>query len=150
MFEAMLYAVLKTLSAQGLWKGAVHPVAPAMVSKFWLGKEEAGEGKMSKSAKTKLQKVELVKKWLEEDGGRMKFEASAKETARKYLEKRKGGRKGTKIGQPSRTDRNADEGEIGKLDDLADCLLQGMAWISWEENRRTIVSQGLSNPNNFN
>ena len=33
--------------------------------------------------------------------------------------------------------------EMGKLDDLADCLLQGMAWIRWEENRRGVLEGGL-------
>lgn len=42
MFEAMLYAALKTLGEQGLWRGSVFPVAPAKVSKFWQGKGEEG------------------------------------------------------------------------------------------------------------
>ncbi|KAK8168167.1 mitochondrial resolvase Ydc2 [Phyllosticta citrichinensis] len=30
------------------------------------------------------------------------------------------------------------EGDIGKLDDLADCLLQAAAWARWEANRRAV------------
>jgi cruciform cutting endonuclease 1 len=32
---------------------------------------------------------------------------------------------------------------MGKLDDLADCLLQGMAWIEWEENKRKALEHGV-------
>lgn len=148
MFEAMLYAVLKTLSERGLWSGAVHPVAPGKVVKYWApGTEdrEAGEGKgAKKSAKMKTQKVELVERWLK-NGGVFGLEGQAKELGEAYLKKRKGG-KMVVIKQekrPSEEERVPVPAEIGKLDDLADCLLQGMAWIRWEENRILFVSKGL-------
>lgn len=116
-----------------------------MVSKFWLGNTEEVPGEVNRNAKTKAQKVELVEKWLVNGRQRMRFEAGAEEMAQKYLEKRNRGRKSaTKPRQVLKVDEAADEAEIGKLDDLADCLLQGMAWIKWEENRRAIVSDGPS------
>lgn len=153
MFESMLYAVLHTYFSLGLWHGSVYSVAPAKVNSFWLGKDldlresssssEAGlmtimgkkktekkkEGN-KKSARSKVAKIELVERWLRERGeGAVEFMGEAKKVGRSYLNKR-----GVKRGGGE---------DIGKLDDLADCLLQGMAWIRWEENRVAIVETGL-------
>lgn len=157
MFEAMLYAVLKTLGEQGMWRGSVYPIAPAKVSKFWLGEGEGAEegerkekGKGgSKSARTKAAKVGLVGEWLEE-GERFMLEGEAASLGRAYLRKRKGG-KSVVVGQEvvgaknglGKPGKKKLEIEIGKLDDVADCLLQGMAWVKWEENRRFIMEKGL-------
>lgn len=144
MFEAMLYAVIKTFSAQGLWNGTVYPVAPAMVSKFWLGDANPALAKTRKGAKTKAQKVELVERWLREGKRKLELGASTKKMGQRYLEKRSGRRKPiTKPRQVLGTHGYSEEAEIGKLDDLADCLLQGMAWIKWEENRRALMTNGL-------
>lgn len=148
MFESMLYAVLHTYSALGLWHGSVSSVAPAKANSFWLGKEldlggsDEAElimimGKKKKkaskrSARSKMAKIELVERWLREGGeGGLEFMGEAKKVGRRYLDKR-GKRRGGGEGE-----------DIGKLDDLADCLLQGMAWIRWEENRVAIVENGL-------
>lgn len=145
MFESMLYAVIQTYSALGLWHGSVSSVAPAKVNSFWLGKDLDLEGSneggsmmimgrekkeaSKKSTRSKVAKIELVEKWLRE--GEFEFMGEAENVGLRYLDKR--GRK-----------RGGREGEdLGKLDDLADCLLQGMTWIRWEENRVAIVEYGL-------
>jgi len=37
------------------------------------------------------------------------------------------------------TNKNKKPAKLSKLDDLADCLLQGVAWIQWDVNRRRIL-----------
>jgi cruciform cutting endonuclease 1 len=144
MFESILYAVLCTLKGEGVWNGEVQAIAPGKVGPFWLG-EETGEGegskkeRKSKSAKirNKGAKIDLVRGWLE--GGEMVElgNESVENVARRYREKwdrRPGGRK--KV-------QGEKEDKMGKLDDMADSLLQGMAWIQWEENKRAALNYGI-------
>lgn len=147
MFEAMIYAVLKTFSERGLWKGAVHPIAPSKISNFWIANKQGAlkEGRGSKSAKTKTAKVELVAEWLKE-GTLFELQGAAAQLGKAYLM-----RKARKDSKSSIKQENLSESKeqgaawepVEKLDDLADCLLQGMAWIKWEKNRRLIMANGL-------
>ncbi|KAL2042230.1 hypothetical protein N7G274_004718 [Stereocaulon virgatum] len=138
MFEAMIYAVLKSFSERGDWRGSVHPVAPAKVAKFWLGEKQGAEleGTGTKSENTKGAKISVVGRWLEEKNSPFQLEGQAKEMGERYLLRRKVGKRNKSKGREGPV-------EIGKLDDLADCLLQGMAWIQWEKNRRLIMSSGI-------
>lgn len=162
MFEAMVYAVLKTVGEQGVWAGRVDPVPPAKVAKFWVG-EGDGEGGVDeevdgmggkkkkraggKSARTKSAKIGLVGQWLS-DGNVIRLERQAEDMAKAYMAKMEGGRKVMIKSTPALTPNAAvqdekSEEELGKLDDLADCLLQGMAWWTWEGNRRRVVEKGI-------
>jgi cruciform cutting endonuclease 1 len=170
--EAMLHATLHTLRALGRWDGQVCSVSPARVAAYWLSEGEAGKreeeerrkgvkGEKRKSkktgaeemdepaavaskgrtkgreakAKTKKEKVDLVAKWLMED--KLQLLGTSDVTAKEYLERWEGKRK------TSRANMAADSGQkLKKLDDLADCLLQGMAWIRWEENKRILAQEG--------
>ena len=132
MFEAMLYAVLKTLYSEGKWHGNVHPVAPGKVSKFWLGD---GEVTKEKRGNGKREKIDLVNRWLNDEDRKFELSEGALETAGSWQRKRSG-RKGK-----GKEELGA---KMGKLDDLADCLLQGLAWINWQQNKRTLVRDGLA------
>ena len=146
MFEAMLYAVLHTFSSRNLWHGMVHSVLPAKVSRFWLvdGEDKLTKKSHATSSTTKAAKIALAGKWIGE-GGQFRLDGEAAKLAVAYQRKRLG-RKQVLLEHDQRKGHPAgDYGpvEIGKLDDLADCLLQGMAWIQWERNRRRILAHGL-------
>ncbi|MDI1487216.1 MAG: hypothetical protein OHK93_006485 [Ramalina farinacea] len=144
MFEAMLYAVLETLKRQGRWDGDVYGVSPARVAQFWVGGEEVvtkasrkkqkkddepGEKtvKTSKSKQTKALKMQLVGKWLR-DSSKFSVNGQAQESAVKYQNVQTGKEK---------------QSTFGKLDDLADSVLQGLAWLEWEANRQLISEKGM-------
>ena len=143
MFEAMIYATLRTLSENKLWQGLVHPIAPAKVSNFWLGDGNDEQAKLatSKSLKTKSAKIALVGDWLFK-GQLFELQGEAADTARAYQMKLAGrrARKGV-AEQKVAAERSQIPRDIGKLDDLADCLMQAIAWIQWEENRRAWISR---------
>ncbi|KAH7360114.1 mitochondrial putative cruciform cutting endonuclease 1 [Rhexocercosporidium sp. MPI-PUGE-AT-0058] len=139
MFESILYAVLCTLKAEGLWEGSVRSVLPGKVGPFWVGEEEEGGGggkevdgkgkgrkkvRKSTNAKTnnKGAKIDLVRSWLENGDVVGLGNDGVKEMARRYVEKWDrvpGGRKKVVKGLDGEV-----EEKMGKLDDLADCLLQ--------------------------
>ncbi|SMR60970.1 unnamed protein product [Zymoseptoria tritici ST99CH_1E4] len=144
MLESMLWACLETLRAQDLAGEfpEVHAVNPARVAKFWdegsrgyalrppvdlfsptavnpgAGVVEK-EGKGRRGGVDKKAKVALVKAWVrgESEEVQLRFEGQAEEIAEAF-----------------RVEKGGKGVAGGKLDDLADCLLQGVAWGRWEEN----------------
>jgi cruciform cutting endonuclease 1 len=151
MFESILYAVLVTLKAEGIWKGEVVAVTPMKVGPFWLGEDLVkranggveGHRKERRAKSAKIQnkglKVDLVRRWLEAGDVVGMGNDGVQNMANQYMEKwdRLPGAKMAK-----KVD-GVDEEVMGKLDDLADCLLQGMAWVSWEENKRIALKSGV-------
>jgi cruciform cutting endonuclease 1 len=149
ILESMIWACLETLrtspsTGDDLGRNvSVHEVSPARVAKFWnvgpsravvpdtLFEEgwkdaenavetEKGGGKISKGMK-----IAILQSWLWENReGRgtveLDFLDEAMIVANSFTSKTKRGRS-------------------GKLDDLTDCLLQGAAWVRWEENRQRIL-----------
>ncbi|KAL8903275.1 MAG: hypothetical protein Q9171_007456 [Xanthocarpia ochracea] len=154
MFEAMLYATLFTYFKLGLWKGEVVPILPSKVVKYWVDglddkedmdvdtteEEEKGKEKGKKKGKrvsptskekSKARKMGIVRDMVR-DGSGVRLEGEAKEMGKVVMGKAEGKKK------------RADKGKgLGKFDDLADCLLQGLAWVKWEENKRLVWEKGV-------
>jgi cruciform cutting endonuclease 1 len=119
-------------------------------------------------ARRKKEKVRIVGRWLESGEEVTMGNPVVESTREKFLAALKGQKRGLTQDQeaaPKRTihrpgvkrkiskpphevdttrDPEADEWEsTSKLDDMADCLLQGVAWIRWEENRRRVRLRGV-------
>lgn len=148
MFESMLYAVLQTLKSEKMWDGKVVPILPGKVGPFWTeqveGPESSKKLRNTKNAKllNKGLKIDLVEEWLETNHMVRLGTPEAESTAQAYMEKwhRLPGRAKGKTGLGP--NKNAG-GEMGKLDDLADSLLQGMAWLEWERNKKKVLKEGV-------
>ncbi|KAK4575374.1 hypothetical protein LTR86_001228 [Recurvomyces mirabilis] len=146
MLESMLWACLQTLQEQKSSSGfpTMHEVNPARVANFWVpiapvplrpshtlfdatpSKVTADNAGSSRKKVQKKDKINVVRSWLEGSGDvKLTFEGEAAAMADHFRStKGRGSAKST---------------DIGKLDDLADCLLQAAAWARWEENRRAFV-----------
>ncbi|KAI6800860.1 hypothetical protein KC361_g2105 [Hortaea werneckii] len=150
MLESMLWACLHTLQetrSTGTVKfPTIHAINPATVANFWVaGKhmdlEPQTEHNQANSGSLELQqplklprkkiekkdKVQIVRAWIEgsRDDVDLHFEGEAAQTADLFNSKGRGSSPKQVL-------------PVTKLDDLADSLLQALAWTRWEENSRRI------------
>ena len=144
-----------------------HAVDPRRVGAFWLQSrqmQEKGTVETSRDAKNskieKAAKIAVAESFLHptdapttgvsipEGNERVNADSlrcGTKEASRMcdaFLAARKGKKAPRMIQRWIKAEREAEAKEdLVKLDDLADCLLQGMAWIQWELNRRQLLSE---------
>ncbi|RYP93769.1 hypothetical protein DL770_000141 [Monosporascus sp. CRB-9-2] len=168
--EAMMHAVFRTLKECGHWGGEVVSVVPSRVGPFWLGsdggnaevvapeptlsldddleaytpKEKAAGSRRSTRQKAKLdmkkEKMDIMGNWLEERNIILPQDKSVEAMVEIYFQhwKRKPGSRRPSVKESNKVGQ---DGDIKKVDDLADSLLQGMAWIKWEENKSVLRSK---------
>jgi len=159
--ESMLWACFETMkSAQGDAQPTdfptVYEVAPKRVASFWTGPSEAHlpaanilaadysppdlkvtTVKTKAANAGKKEKIAVLRSWLDGTGGiSLDFSPETQVTAAAFATGLK--RRKTKS-DDTNTVEEAVAGRETKLDDLADCLLQGAAWVRWEENRKSIL-----------
>lgn len=142
VFEGMLYAVLRALADERKLNLQVEPMQPARVNGSWLEGPEAVESAIIKPVRAKKlstrdvkqAKIALVSQMLQEEGSQSRF------TVTKQL--RPFADEFVSVWKKETRNKKSAGGGIGKLDDLADSLLQGLAWINWQNNRIRLSSLG--------
>lgn len=158
--ESMLWACFETLKNAHINTGkdsfpVVHEVAPKRVAGFWTAPPEAQlysreflasdfsppvlkapSGKTKAASTGKKEKIAVLRSWLDGSGGvSLDFSPETQRTAAAFTTELK--RRRAKKSDAANADMTIERET--KLDDLADCVLQGAAWVRWEENRRVIL-----------
>ena len=143
MFESMLYAVIHTLQKQGyLRQTRVISMSPDKVGKFWIRRDDV---RWTKEKKVKKLKVDIVTSWVNKDGAG-EFVVNTEQVAETIRAWRRNVHRDRQKKSPKEL---MSRGTLIKLDDLADCLLQGLAWVKWEENKKMILEEGINSVENF-
>ncbi|KAI6083880.1 Ydc2-catalyt-domain-containing protein [Hypoxylon rubiginosum] len=150
--EAMLHASLRTLREIGAWHGEILSVAPDRVTQFWPPTPEASEDSPAntkrRSAKSEMEetgskkktkaklhskkhKIGVLRSWLAED--ERIIEPTNQDTKEAVMRFR------DLLTRPRRSKGVGEDLESRKLDDLTDCLVQGITWLRWEQNRAFLL-----------
>jgi cruciform cutting endonuclease 1 len=132
VFEAMLWAVLHTAQRREEWSGQVHAIDPVLVSKWCerrkqichddpdvavLGRRKKNGGKSSASRLIKKTKIDLVDRWLQ-DTTSLHIHDRARFSTDRFISALRGCK---------------DYPRLDKIDDLADTLVQALAWASCKQ-----------------
>ncbi|KAJ6000692.1 hypothetical protein N7481_001101 [Penicillium waksmanii] len=164
LFEAMLYAALESMKKErggNLAGVGVYGIDPKRVVQYWGEKEpgftivEDGGDKKRKptSREVKKAKIDTVARWLEAALSETESSSTSAAAHRKidllgesspprtlaeaYLARlRTGVKRGPKVVPVLK--------DLTKLDDLADCLLQGVTWVEWIRMRELVLRKGVA------
>lgn len=140
--ESMLYAVFTTMKSLGKWPGGrLEGVVARNVLEFMATQEAPNNGNLDiwdkeKVGDNKKIKKDIVGRILQSRNSLQiaKGADAVEEIAKEYLEKwERTGKRGKANAATS----------VKKMDDLADCLLQGLAFIRWQENKRKLLTGGV-------
>jgi cruciform cutting endonuclease 1 len=158
----MLYAALEAMKKErggNLAGVGVYGIEPKRVVQYWGEKEpgftnvEEGDDKKRKptSREVKKTKIDTVARWLEAALSESETALAASSNrkiellgepspprtlAEAYLARlRTGVKRGPKVVPVLK--------DLTKLDDLADCLLQGVTWVEWMRMRELVLRKGV-------
>ncbi|KAJ6172105.1 hypothetical protein N7470_001172 [Penicillium chermesinum] len=115
VFEGMLYAILHALRQErggDLTGVQVHGISRSAWRGIGLRLMGAEEVIARAGSSVELLADAYVQKWQKQNGKKKRSSAAAKAS------------------------------DIGKLDDLADCLLQGVTWVEWQVMREKLAREG--------
>ncbi|WPH00999.1 ribonuclease H-like protein [Acrodontium crateriforme] len=155
MLESMIWACMETIRHSNDTSSGVFPstieVNPARVARFWsagsyidllppndLFLGGVGSTEMAKLEPKKIdkqEKIDVVRRWATNHGDSenhvsIEFEGEAAKVAKAFETKEKLSGSATRKRDAVST--------MGKLDDLADCLLQAGAFVRWSTNQQRI------------
>lgn len=154
IFEAMLHATLRTLQEERKDKLNLHTVTsvnPARTARFWLEGNRILDNPLGPKKITgregKQAKIDTVgHSFLRPEDNLVQVDtAQAKAMQAAFLERWLATSKGAKRFKPPKRVSSAEKSQVimgpklSKLDDLADCLLQAIAWLEWQHTRELVL-----------
>lgn len=145
VFEGMLHAALKTLSEEHGLPIVVQGVDPGRVTRYWLeGRAAKGEERISSGKESKKAKIDIVGNSLASAGAAALVDVgSGSDHGSHHGVEKMADAFLTRWQRKNGNSRSGVAKDILKLDDLADCLLQGVAWLNWQSKREEVFRRGL-------